>query len=169
MIKKTLFFDGRNLIYGLRNDSMRSGIYYVSINLLKVFLNSPYFDVTVYCEFENITKLKLFLDKETSTNVNMFSSYSFRKTPYQKFPALKEKSKQYRSERKWVRRIFLDILCKIIKLTKPWPVFNEIYDIYFSPQLAFMPSVKAKKHSLILYDTIQIILPQKGLLSVLEE
>ena len=69
---KRMFFDGRNLIHGLNGTFARSGIYFVSINLLKEFLKSGQFDVTVFCNIKDILFLKPFLEKECGRQLNFF-------------------------------------------------------------------------------------------------
>ncbi len=146
---KKLLFDGRNLVHGLNGTSARSGIYFVTFNLLKYFIENEAFDVTVFCNIKDVLELKKDLKEKTNKDVKFL--FENQSVPVNKWD---KKKRRYKSEKKHIRKLFCDIVQKIVT---PRLIFNEKYDVYFSPQEAFLDSIKADKRFIVLYDAIPLI------------
>lgn len=147
-MKKKVLFDGRAL-NALNGTSARSGIYFVTFNLLKYFIENEAFDVTVFCNIKDILNVKKDLKEKTNKDVKfLFENQSVPANKWDK------KKRRYKSEKKHVRKLFCDIVQKIVT---PHLIFNEKYDVYFSPQEAFLDSIKADKRFIVLYDAIPLI------------
>ena len=147
-MKKTLLFDGR-VLNALNGTSARSGIYFVTMNILKAFLESGLFDVTVFCKIENITDIKEYLKKEVGQDVKFVLE---EKTGC--VDKWNKKKKKYKAEKKHIRKLLCDTIRKIVT---PSLKFSQKYDVYFSPRDAFLNNVTAEKRFVILYDAIPLI------------
>ncbi len=171
MKKKRILFDATIISSGWAKNSNRSGIFFVSYNILKEFLKRPELDIALYCAPAAIRGLRNVLR-------NNFAEYSdlkiinedeagFIDTVQDKLIAAKISTKTSRFKSKCLR--FMSLFIKIIVTlqnrfyySKALTLQADKFDIYFSPGY-LSPKIIRKNKNIkrytLLYDTIPLLFP----------
>ena len=168
--KIKVLYDATLLSYFSEKNEKRSGVYFVTYNILKEILKHPDFNVTLYCDYkrtlymQELMKLDAILKQFELMEVKDITnpligllaslSFSFRKTPEIKDNLLK----------KAVRFISFRSFHLYDRMRKDSPAFEkklQEFDAYFSPYEIIPQEVeknKKIKKFLFLHDVIPLIL-----------
>ena len=172
-----ILYDGEPLLNALKKNSSRSGIFWVSFNILKNLLQikdlkiSLYFNnfQSYYSYKKNEEKFKNFFNLEcindTLYSKNFINKIKNISTKYEKFLELKNNSKNIISKFIFnlLKSLYKNKLKKIEKKYRKNLNYNIDFDFYISTFLAFPDIVKHNnkiKKIIILYDTIPLIFPE---------
>ncbi len=172
-----ILFDGELLLNILKKTNGRSGIFWVSFDILMNLLKVKYlkiylyFDTFIsYCLYKNNEeKFKKFFDLEC-INDTFYSEVFTNKTKnifikYEKFLELKNNSKNIISKSIFnlLKSLYKKKLKKIEKKYRKNFNYNIDFDFYISTFFAFPDIAKNNnkiKKIIILYDTIPLIFPE---------
>lgn len=172
MADKTIkvLYDATLLSYFSEKNEKRSGVYFVTYNILKEILNHPEFEVTLYCDYkrtlymqqlmkqdEMLGQFKLMEVKDiTNPLIGLLASMNFK---YRKAPEIKDNILK-----KAVRFIAFRSFHLYDRIRSDSPAFKkklQEYDAYFSPYEIIPQEVEKDKNIkkfLFLHDTIPVIL-----------
>lgn len=153
-MRKTLLLDGRVFAEALNINTARTGIYFVAFNILKQFISSNLFDITILTNPYDTAMVREFIKKETGQDVKFyFDEYKYLDL-YTKahFNRIK-----YKKEKKIIKKKYWKIIENLYKASFK---NDKSYDIYFSAKSMFIPQVKATKRFLVLHDAIPLIFPE---------
>lgn len=172
-----ILYDGELLLNTLKKNSSRSGIFWVSFNILKNLLQIK--DLQIFLYFNNFQsyylyktneeKFKKIFDLEcindTLYTINFINEIKNISTKYEKFLELKNNSKNIilKSMFNLLKSLYKNKLKKIEKKYRKNLNYNIDFDFYISTFLAFPDIVKHNskiKKIIILYDTIPLIFPE---------
>ena len=153
-MKKSLLFDGRDLIDALEKGMTRSGIFFVALNILKQFLQSAAFDITILTRPFDTQAIKKIVKEELGYDVKFyFDGYKH----LEKLTDIHTKRVKYKKEKKHLLKKYWGIMEKIYT---PSYKSDKFFDLYFSPKLAFLPEIRCNQRFLILHDAIPLIFPE---------
>ena len=168
--KIKILYDATLLSYFSEKNEKRSGVYFVTYNILKEILKHPKFDVTLYCDYKRslymrelmaqddmLKQFKLMEVKDiTNPLIGMLAGMSFR---FRKSSGIKDNLLK-----KAVRFISFRSFHLYDNSRKDSPAFIkklQEFDVYFSPY-EIIPQEVAKdkniKRFLFLHDVIPLIL-----------
>ena len=172
MADKTIkvLYDATLLSYFSEKNEKRSGVYFVTYNILKEILNHSEFEVTLYCDYkrtlymqqlmkqdEMLGQFKLMEVKDiTNPLIGLLASMNFK---YRKAPEIKDNILK-----KAVRFIAFRSFHLYDRIRSDSPAFKkklQEYDAYFSPYEIIPQEVEKDKNIkkfLFLHDTIPVIL-----------
>ena len=168
--KIKVLYDATLLSYFSEKNEKRSGVYFVTYNILKEILNHPEFEVTLYCDYkrtlymqqlmkqdEMLRQFKLMEVKDiTNPLIGLLASMNFK---FRKAPEIKDNILK-----KAVRFIAFRSFHIYDRIRNDSPAFKkklQEYDAYFSPYEIIPQEVekdKTIKKFLFLHDTIPVIL-----------
>lgn len=168
--KLKMIFDATVLACGETKNANRSGIYFVSFNILKEFYKSKNFEIVLYCEHEKYGNLNKVITKYfPSSDLKIITNkvVSSKTQIYEKIKAIKWFSKD---KNEILFKFFIQCLLNVLscfvffenliykfKLKK-----YQSYNIFFSP-IYKIPSafekIKHMKKYTILYDAVPVIYP----------
>ena len=172
-----ILYDGELLLNALKKNISRSGIFWVSFNILKNLLRIKDLQIFLYfnnfqsyCSYKkNEEKFKKIFDLEcindTLYSKNFINKIKNISTKYEKFLELKNNSKNIilKSMFNLLKSLYKNKLKKIEKKYRKNLNYNIDFDFYISTFLAFPDIVKHNnkiKKIIILYDTIPLIFPE---------
>ena len=168
--KIKILYDATLLSYFSEKNEKRSGVYFVTYNILKEILKHPKFEVTLYCDYKRILYMKELMAQDnmlkqfklmevkdiTNPLIGMLAGMSFK---FRKSPGIKDNLLK-----KAVRFISFRSFHIYDKSRKDSPAFIkklQEFDVYFSPY-EIIPQEAAKdkniKRFLFLHDVIPLIL-----------
>ena len=168
--KIKVLYDATLLSYFSEKNEKRSGVYFVTYNILKEILNHPEFEVTLYCDYkrtlymqqlmkqdEMLRQFKLMEVKDiTNPLIGLLASMNFK---FRKAPEIKDNILFY-----FLRFIAFRSFHIYDRIRNDSPAFKkklQEYDAYFSPYEIIPQEVekdKTIKKFLFLHDTIPVIL-----------
>lgn len=162
MTKKTLLFDASGIAENIGSGSGRSGIFFVSINILNCLIKSGNFDVSLWCRADsNNVKFIDFAKEKFGKNVQIYFGNKFYKITDKMF----EWDANLRKSHMNIIKLLLNIF---IRKPLNWLGRNIVvlprFDIALSPMYAFSNKIKADKKYIILHDTIPLLLTEYYLL-----
>lgn len=167
-MKKTLVFHGN--IFRLGIESEGTGIYYTSLNLLEQFIKRDDLDVYIYYNGKNKAELKYFLDKKLNYNFKFCPSITLKDKIVGIFLI---KRKQYKREKKFLRKIFCGIIKDFLNfvLYAPKPKTEHMEYGFSAFHLFDSNLVTVSKKYMLLHDTIPLVLGaySKGISAWFEE
>ncbi len=168
--KIKILYDATLLSYFSEKNEKRSGVYFVTYNILKELLNYPNFEITLYCDYKRIQYMKqLMLEDNILKNFKLMEvkditnpiigiianlGFKFRKSP----------EIQDNFLRKIVRFIAFRSFHLYDKLRSESPAFIkklQEFNVYFSPYEIIPKEItkdKKIKRFLFLHDVIPLIL-----------
>ena len=172
-----ILYDGELLLNALKKNSSRSGIFWVSFNILKNLLQIKDLKISLYFNNfqsyglykKNEEKFKNFFDLECINDNFCSEDFIYKikniSTKYEKFLELKNNSRNFilKSIYNLLKSLYKNKLKKIEKKYRKNLNYNIDFDFYISTFLAFPDIVKHNnkiKKIIILYDTIPLIFPE---------
>ena len=169
MSKPILVFDATALAHGNFTKALRSGIFWVSFNLLKQFLQTDQLEIWLYCPphwyFWLNRSLKKYFPGQRFTFVNQKEMKPFT-MGYSGFNALLCFPDICQNKLKYLFCIGGKYVCMVGKwLESPWTKWNNSLQqvpYFFSPMLTFPQSIQNAPHIqkiIILYDLIPVLYP----------
>lgn len=153
-MKKTLLFDGRIFAEALNKHIERTGTYFVAFNLLKHFLQSDIFDITILTQPYDTAIIRQFIKDSLGCAAKFyFDGYRYLNL-YTKayFNRIR-----YKQEKKFIKKKYWKFVEKFYEISFE---SDKSYDLYFSAKSMFISEVKAAKRYLVLHDAIPLILPK---------
>lgn len=168
--KLKILYDTTVLSYFFEKNGRRSGIYFVTYNILKELLNYPDIEVTLYCDYKRIwfmdklmeedEFLKQFKLMEGKDITNpLIAKFTYWSHKYRKDPAIKDNL-----FKKIIRFITYRSFYFYDRQKKYGSVFLKRikdYDVYFSPYEVIPQDIlneKKLKRFLFLHDAIPLLL-----------
>lgn len=152
-MKKTLLFDGGIFAEAIHKNTGRTGIFFVAFNILKQFISSNLFDITILTNPYDTIAVKEFIKKEIGQDIKFYFDNCKHLNIYTKAHINRIK---YKKEKKFIRKEYWKIVEKLFKI--PFKS-DKFYDIYFSAYTMFVPEINAGKRYLVLHDAIPLIFP----------
>ncbi len=162
MKKKTLLFDASGIAENISGGSGRSGIFFVSINILNCLIKTGEFDIFLYCNANsNNVQFVDFIKEKFGENIPIYFGNKFYKFSDKMF----QWDAKLRKHHYNIIKLLLNVLLRkpLIWLGRKI-VFLPKFDIALSPMYAFSNKIKANKKYIILHDTIPLLLPEYYLL-----
>ncbi|MFQ6727272.1 MAG: glycosyltransferase family 4 protein, partial [Alphaproteobacteria bacterium] len=162
MKKKTLIFDASGIAENISGGSGRSGIFFVTINILNCLIKSCEFDISLYCNANsNNVKFVDFVKERFGENISIYFGNKFYNLTDKMFCWDVRLRKYHHNIIKLLFNVFLR---KPLNWLGKKIVFLPKFDIALSPMYAFSSKIKADKKYIILHDTIPLLLPEYYLL-----
>lgn len=153
-MKKKLLFDGRIFADTTYMKATRTGIFFVALNVLKQFLASDLFDISILTAPYDTDNVKELLKKETSKEVKFyFDDYKHLEL----YTTAHFNRIKYKKEKNFFRKKYWKLIESFYSVSYK---SNKVYDIYLSIKSAFVPEIKAAKRFLVLHDAIPLIFPK---------
>ena len=162
MKKKTLLFDASGIAENISGGSGRSGIFFVSINILNCLIKTGEFDILLYCNANsNNVQFVDFIKEKFGENIPIYFGNKFYKFSDKMFQWDAKLRKHHHN----IIKLLLNVLLRkpLIWLGRKI-VFLPKFDIALSPMYAFSNKIKANQKYIILHDTIPLLLPEYYLL-----
>lgn len=162
MKKKTLIFDASGIAENINSGSGRSGIFFVSVNILECLIKSGIFDISLYCNADSgNVQFVDFVKHKFGKNIPIYFGNKFYKMTDKMF----KRDAMLRKSHHNIAKLFFNVLVrKPLNWISKKIVILPQFDIALSPMYAFSNKIKADKKYIILHDTIPLILPEYYLL-----
>ena len=156
MVKKTLIFDATVIADNLQIGRGRSGIYFVSFNILKHIISSDVFDVKLYCSSGYNKDFLDLVHDNFGNSIDVLWGNKYGKL----IKKLKILDSKLREKHHNIIKLLLNIFIR-----KPLNIFGKIhylpdFDIAFSPYARFDKIIKTKYKYIFLHDTIPLLFPE---------
>lgn len=149
MKQLSVLFDATIIARGKMDSSVRNGIYFVALNLLRQFRADKRLQLTLYCAPEYFSAMNE--EKNVITDSRFCGIIS----------RLDRKERQKRKDHKCFQRGVLRLTKKLfLAANKLMLRKTPIFDVAFSPMYAFSKGVRAKRKFTVLHDAIPFILPE---------
>ena len=149
MKQLSVLFDATIIARGKMDSSVRNGIYFVALNLLRQFRADKRLQLTLYCAPEYFSAMNE--EKNVITDSRFCGIIS----------RLDKKERQKRKDHKCFQRGVLRLTKKLfLAANKLMLRKTPIFDVAFSPMYAFSKGVRAKRKFTVLHDAIPFILPE---------
>jgi len=164
--KIRVLFNANNISYDLHKTSARSGIFFVTINILKEFAKNPDIELILYAKTSCLLTLKRYISKLPELkNVPLAKKITLENYFFGKIEELKFKCRKLDKKDNFFKKVGRFILNRLIRLyceETYWKKHNIEYDVFFSP-VEEIPKFFRKKNTqnyTIIYDAIPLILPE---------